>query len=140
MNSTLENTKLSPTEVATLTERVTETYKSLITLSIEGFRYLALVNGGAVVALLAYLGKDGDTVNPVKFEHAFYGFAFGLIACALSMFFAYKTQLKLFNALVEHGRFLDTHKCEMKAGLICYGLSIGGFVYGAYSAISAFQA
>lgn len=34
-----------------------ETYKSLITLSIEGFKFSALANGGSAVALLAYLGN-----------------------------------------------------------------------------------
>lgn len=140
MNPNQESTKLSATELATLTERVTETYKSLITLSVEGFRYIALINGGAIVALLAYLGKDGNANNALKFEHAFYGFACGLVALALSMFFAYKTQFELFNALVKHRRFLQTHKCVMKLGLFFYMLSVLGFVYGAYSAINAFRA
>ena len=34
-----------------------ETYKSLITLSIEGFKFCALANGGAAVAILSYLGN-----------------------------------------------------------------------------------
>lgn len=33
-----------------------ETYKSLVTLSVEAFKFSALANGGAAVALLAYLG------------------------------------------------------------------------------------
>jgi hypothetical protein len=34
-----------------------ETFKSLITISVEALKTLALVNGGAAVALLAYLGN-----------------------------------------------------------------------------------
>jgi hypothetical protein len=34
-----------------------ETYKGLIPLSIEAIKMLALVNGGAAVAILAYLGN-----------------------------------------------------------------------------------
>ncbi len=34
-----------------------ETYKSLITLSTEGFKFCALANGGPAVALLACLGN-----------------------------------------------------------------------------------
>jgi hypothetical protein len=34
-----------------------ETYKALIPLSIEAIKMLALVNGGAAVAILAYLGN-----------------------------------------------------------------------------------
>lgn len=39
-----------------------ETYKSIITLSIEGFKFAALANGGAAVALLAYLAtlREGE--------------------------------------------------------------------------------
>jgi hypothetical protein len=36
---------------------MTETFKGLITLSVELAKMLALVNGGAAVALLAYLGN-----------------------------------------------------------------------------------
>jgi hypothetical protein len=39
------------------TAHYTETYKSLITLSVEGFKFCALANGGAAVALLACLGN-----------------------------------------------------------------------------------
>ena len=34
-----------------------ETYKSLITISVELLKALALINGGAAVAILAYLGR-----------------------------------------------------------------------------------
>ena len=44
-----------------------ETYKSLISLSTEGFKFCALANGGAAVAILAYLGnvagKNGARVG-----------------------------------------------------------------------------
>jgi hypothetical protein len=34
-----------------------ETYKSLITISVELLKALALINAGAAVAILAYLGR-----------------------------------------------------------------------------------
>jgi hypothetical protein len=34
-----------------------ETYKSMISMSVEGLKTLLLINGGAVVAMLAYLGQ-----------------------------------------------------------------------------------
>ena len=36
---------------------LTETYKTLITLTVEALKMLALVNGGAAVAVLTYLGN-----------------------------------------------------------------------------------
>lgn len=38
-------------------EHALETYKSLITVSMEGLKTLLLINGGAVVAMLAFLGQ-----------------------------------------------------------------------------------
>jgi hypothetical protein len=35
----------------------TETYKSLITLTVEALKMLALVNGGAAIAILTYVGN-----------------------------------------------------------------------------------
>ena len=44
-------------------EHAIETYKSLVQISVEGMKLLALLNGGAVVALLAYLGNlSGKTL------------------------------------------------------------------------------
>ena len=36
---------------------IVETFKGLINLSIEGLKALLLINGGAAVAILAYLGN-----------------------------------------------------------------------------------
>jgi len=38
-------------------EHAIETYKSLVQISVEGIKLLALLNGDAAVALLAYLGN-----------------------------------------------------------------------------------
>ena len=38
-------------------EREIETYKSLIQISLEGSRLLAILNGGTAVALVSYLGN-----------------------------------------------------------------------------------
>ena len=34
-----------------------ETHKSMISISIEAIKHLALLNGGAIVALLGFLGQ-----------------------------------------------------------------------------------
>ena len=77
-----------------------ETYKSLITISIEAFKFCALANGGAAVAILAYLGNVAaktDVTTPIGIRCAMGAFLFGLVMCGLSMVCAYLTQLQLFN-------------------------------------------
>lgn len=57
-------------------QHAVETYKSLIAISTEGFRALQLLNGGAIVALLTYLGHLTDPAKaatkaawPMKHVH-----------------------------------------------------------------------
>jgi hypothetical protein len=77
-----------------------ETYKGLIPLSIEAIKMLGLVNGGAAVAILAYLGNiaghaptapQPDMVRPLVW------FSAGLLAAAVTFIVAYHTQLLLFE-------------------------------------------
>ena len=46
------------------TSHTDETYKSVISISQESFKAPLLLNGGAVVALLAYLGQSPDRTSP----------------------------------------------------------------------------
>src|SRR5580692_5156860 len=48
--------KMSPSPQDNLWHRQ-ETYKSLITISVECMKMLAVVNGGAAIAILTYLGN-----------------------------------------------------------------------------------
>jgi phosphate/sulfate permease len=78
---------------------IIETFKGLITLSVEVAKMLALVNGGAAVALLAYLGNLArfSILHPPHLTHALMWFCKGLFATVLAVIFAYLTQLKLYN-------------------------------------------
>jgi hypothetical protein len=121
-------------------ERLTETYKSLITLSVEAFRYLALINGGAIVALLTYLGnaaKNSD--NTPDLGMPLLWFIVGLVACGIAMAFAYLTQLRLFNDLLLTGKFSNRHKPTLSAAIFSYVVSLSTFSYGAWLAIQTFQ-
>jgi hypothetical protein len=48
---------LQPQPTQTTPWHLQETYKSLITISVECLKMLAIVNGGAAVAVLTYLGN-----------------------------------------------------------------------------------
>jgi len=119
-------------------ERLTESYRSLVTLSVEGFRYLALINGGAIVALLAYLGNvEGNNVPDLS--EPLLWFIGGLVACGIAMAFAYLTQLRLFNDLLLIGKFSTRHKPTLWVAIIGYAISLSSFSYGAWLAVRAFQ-
>lgn len=119
-------------------ERLTESYKSLVTLSVEAFRYLVLINGGAIVALLAYLGNTKDGETPELGIPSLW-FIVGLVACGFAMAFAYLTQLRLFNDLLLAGKFSTSHKPTLRAAMLCFVISLSSFSYGAWLAIRAFQ-
>jgi hypothetical protein len=79
-----------------------ETFRSLVTLATEGFKFCALANGGAAVAILAYLGNIAGKGGPVPDMRCAMGsFLFGLFCCGCAMLFAYLTQLKRLNSLAD---------------------------------------
>lgn len=121
-----------------VTERLTESYKALVTLSVEAFRYLALINGGAIVALLAYLGNVKGNNLPYLGIPLLW-FIGGLVACGIAMVFAYFAQLRLFNDLLATGKFSTGHKTTLRLAVLAYIISLSCFSYGAWLAIQAFQ-
>jgi hypothetical protein len=77
-----------------------ETYKSLITISVEALKMVALINGGAAVALLAYLGNltsHSGGRRPPNMTWALMCFAIGLFFTVLAFISSYFTQLRLYN-------------------------------------------
>ncbi len=121
-----------------LSEHRIETYKSLIQISVEGFRLLALLNGGAAVALLAYLGNIAAKGMPgpdVRWPLAC--FLLGLVLCGLSFFGSYYTQLKLFNEAM--GRTVGGQHVPWLWGTGVIALaSLASFAAGSWVAVSAF--
>jgi hypothetical protein len=81
---------------------LTETYKSLITLSVEALKMLALVNGGAAVALLTYLGNlvshDSSGRVPLpRLTFSLEAYCGGLLLTVLAFVAAYLSQNRLYN-------------------------------------------
>jgi hypothetical protein len=75
---------------------IEETYKGLITISVEVIKMLVLVNGGAAVAVLAYLGNM-HSAHAALMMPALRRFCFGIFSVVLAVIFAYLTQLRLYN-------------------------------------------
>ena len=70
-----------------------QTYKALIPLSIEAIKMLALVNGGAAVAILAYLGniaRYAGVAHQPNMVRPLLWFSAGLWAAAMTSIVAYQ--------------------------------------------------
>jgi hypothetical protein len=113
-----------------------ETYRSLITISIEGFRFAALANGGAAVALLAYLGTVAGKAGAPDMRCPMKLFLGGLFACGVAVLCGYLTQLRL----LDEGRrgLRPRHKWILAAGMLTYLASVVCFGFGAWEAVIHF--
>lgn len=117
-----------------------ETYRSLVTLSIEGFKFAALANGGAAVALLAYLGNAaGKGSRAPDVSCAMAAFLAGLVACGLALLFAYFTQLKLLNESRDGVRPKFSHDWLLWSAIASFSFSLVSFAFGSYQAVIAFR-
>lgn len=115
-----------------------ETFRSLVTLANEGFKFCALANGGAAVAILAYLGDVAGKNGLVPDMRCAMGsFLLGLFFCGCSMLFAYLTQLKRLNLLAD-GK--DTRgDWRLVVSLIFIFLSLFFFGIGSLIAVTSFR-
>ncbi len=72
-----------------------ETYKSLITISTEVFKYLILLNGGAAAGMLAGIEKIVRVIDSSCIRVAMICFVVGLVLATMATFGAYFTQRRL---------------------------------------------
>ena len=117
-----------------------ETYKSLVTLSVEGFKFIAIANGGAAVALLAYLGNvagKGGATPDMRCPMA--AFLAGLLACGLAILFAYLTQLKLLNESGQSSTPRLSHAWLLWGAILFFLCSLASFGIGAWQAVIRFR-
>lgn len=77
-----------------------ETYKSMISISVEGFKMLALLNGGAAAGILAAFDKVKGAIHPMYLKYGVICFVIGLVCVGLSFFGSYFTQFSLFDELM----------------------------------------
>lgn len=116
----------------TMSEHAIETYKSIQAISLAGLKLLALFNGGAALALLAYLGNIAgkpvaapDMTLPLKL------YLLGLLFCGLAMLAGYLTQLVLYNESIgamKRGRHMRPQWTAVTLALLSL-LSFGAASY-----------
>lgn len=79
-----------------------ETYKSLIQIGNTALKFVLVANGGAVIALLAFLGKVHGTNTPIPgISCSLVAFLIGVFLGGLACVTAYLTQLALYNEPAE---------------------------------------
>lgn len=123
-------------------ERAVETYKSLIQFSIETMKTLLLLNGGAVVALLAYLGNitnKGSCVPDMRWPMG--AFITGLFFCGLTFILSYLTQLRLHQENMSGRKegFFTRHQTWLNFAAGSAILSVVCFICGSIWAVCNFQ-
>ena len=118
-------------------EHAIETYKSLISFSTEVLRSLVLLNGGAIIALLAYLGQAREGATLAQYaKYPLAGFVSGLVSAILAFIASYFTQLALYNESVHSKKYegVKHRPCLWIVIALVLG-SVFAFTFGAFSSI-----
>ena len=118
-------------------ELALETYRSLLSLATEALRALLLLNGGAIVAMLGYLGQAEDPAQlAVRAGLPMKWFVTGLVATMSAFLFAYLCQNAMHSLDIEEPTKVPPSWWQLATVLACIaGLSCFG--RGAFAAIAA---
>jgi hypothetical protein len=120
------------------TDHALETYKSLISISVELLRSFLLLNGGAIVALLAYIGQAENGAEVAKNAACSLSlFIVGLVLSSLAFVGSYLTQLALYNESVHSDKFKGSHSPWLWASFTIALLSLAAFSGGAFAGLAA---
>ena len=112
-----------------------ELLRSVSSSAHEAVRSSILINGGAAVALLAFIGhlaSIGENELVVGFASSLVGFVSGILAATLAYGFVYFAQLAFYRGSINVGSWLRVVTVVFVLG------SLGLFVYGSYSAYRIF--
>ena len=126
---------------------LTETYKALITLAVEALKMLALVNGGAAIAVLTYLGNLASRAAPGQMMPdvipALRWYCAGLAVTVLAVGAAYVAQSRLDTEEIkkrEGVKVRQRHILGVWLGVLLALFSVAAFATGSLKAASALGA
>ncbi len=122
-------------------EHALETYKSLIGFGTEALKAMQLLNGGAIVALLAYLGQVKPEATVAKnIDCPLMFFIIGLSISTFAFLLAYLTQFSLFNELVNPNYQGKSHTFWLWFALACIFLGLVFFCIGSWHGVMVLAA
>jgi hypothetical protein len=115
-----------------------ETFKSLISISVEGLKSILLLNGGAIIAILAYLGEASSGQQlAARLKCSLVWFVVGLITISLAFVTSYLTQLALFNESVNSNTYKGPKHQLVLWTTVALGItSLVSFSCGAFSTVN----
>lgn len=111
-----------------------ESYKSMILISTEFFKYMALLNGGAAAGMVATMDKLQPIIGAGSMRLAIGAFVFGLIFNGCAMFCSYLTQNMVFGDAIGRENNGDHANYLVAGGAFCV-LSLLAFCVGAIGAV-----
>lgn len=109
-----------------------EHFKSVITMAELALKNAILVNGGAAIALLTFIGNTKPADHKLIVVSLFL-FAFGVLLGALAIFFAYLAQNYFMSQINARKEFVENPWQKITAIAIC-GSSYAAFAGGVVSA------
>jgi len=116
-----------------------ETYKRLGEIGVLGLKTGFLLNGGAAIAILTFVGNIVQTDKNLAGELAWSieKFVAGIVCTAVAVVLTYIMQLRLFREYVD--ALTSRHPCPLRIAVALVLTSIGLFCWGAIVAMSAFK-
>ena len=112
---------------------ITETYKGVITLGVETLKIIFVLNGGALVACLTFLGNQAVKLArkpPLPIPEMLQFYLLGLALTALAFLVAYFMQLRLYGEEIRrregervvrvHGYLIDFAGILLVAAVVCF--------------------
>lgn len=126
------------TQQDTDSQKHIETYKSLISISVELYKTLLLLNGGGIIALLTYIGsKQNPATMDIAFSSSIYIFIAGVSLVPIAFALSYHIQLGIYNRFLHPDQWGKRDKLidiKFNAAMILTILSIVFFVVGSIDA------
>ncbi len=119
-----------------------ETYKSLISISVEGLKSVLLLNGGSIIAILTYMGHSPSSPQlAARTKCSLVWFVAGLVTVGFAFVTSYLTQFALYNESVHPENYKRLkHQRYLWVTVVLVVLSLASFALGAFSAVSALSA
>ncbi|MGD1324943.1 hypothetical protein ACNHE5_08475 [Pandoraea pnomenusa] len=121
-----------------ISDHKTETFKSMISISVEYYKALLLLNGAAAAGIVASIDKLAKVADMEQIRSGLMFFVWGLVADALAIFFAWIVQNKLHNENIGRGRRGAHTRVVWVVGVLCL-MSLAFFCTGALVAVGAVQ-